>query len=156
MTQIVENNKHVLFSYTIADDDSGEVLELTDTPIAYIRGGPQRLPEKVEQAIAGSEPGDIVEVRLTPEEGFGEIDPTLIFTEQLSNVPPEYQHIGARVQFQDEAGEIKIFVVTEMNNSELVIDGNSPMAGRNLKFSVMIDDIRDASAEEIANGLPSP
>ena len=86
---------------------------------------------------------------------FGESDPALVFTEQLSNVPPEYQLVGAEVQFQDEAGEIKLFVVTEMNDSELVIDGNNPLVGRNLKFRVSIHAIRDASAEEIAQAAAS-
>ncbi len=153
--QVVENNKHVLFSYTVVDDDSGEVLDQIDTPLAYVHGAQQRLLEKVEKAMAGAGSGDIIEVRLTPQEGFGESDPALVFTEQLSNVPPEYQRVGAEVQFQDEAGEIKLFVVTEMNDSELVIDGNNPLVGRNLKFRVSIHAIRDASAEEIAQAAAS-
>jgi len=153
--QAIEINKHVLFSYAIFDVDSGEVLEQVEAPLAYIYGGKQPMLDKVKAAMAGANEGDIVEVSLTPAEGFGEPDPALIFSEQLSNVPPEYQHIGAKVQLENEAGEIKRFLVTQMNDRELVIDGNHPLAGRNLNFRFTVHAIRDASAEEVAQGAPT-
>ena len=70
----VEQNKVVSFVYTIVDTD-GTLLEQSDIPISYVHGGKHDLFEKVEQALDGAVVGDTVEVQLTPEEGFGALDP---------------------------------------------------------------------------------
>jgi len=151
----VSNNKHVMFSYTIVDSDSGEVLEQVEIPMGYIHGGEQRMFEKVEKAIEGSKVGDEIEVELSASEAFGEADPELIFTDSIKNVPPQFHQVGAEVEFQNDQGEVKSFTVTKIEDGLLTIDGNSPLVGKNLKFKVMIHDIRDATEKEIQTGKPS-
>ncbi len=155
MSHIVETNKHVLFTYNILDAVSSEVLEQMETPIAYIHSGTQRMIEKVEAAMAGASVGDTVETQLSPEEGFGEADPELIITEKLENVPPQFKQLGAEVQFQNDSGDIKTFIVTSISEMELTMDGNSPLVGRHLTFRVTIHAIRDATENEIVSGLPA-
>jgi len=128
MPQVVGKNKHVILSYSIADADSNEVLEAIEVPIPYIHGGTQRMFDKVEAALDGAQAGDLVEVSLTPEEGFGEPDPELIFTDSVDNVPPQYHRVGAEVDFQNDRGENKSFVVTSVSEKEITIDGNNPPA----------------------------
>jgi FKBP-type peptidyl-prolyl cis-trans isomerase SlyD len=154
MSQVVKKNKHVLFSYSIADADSGEVLEQMELPIPYIHGGPQRMFDKVEDAIEGARADDLLEVRLTPEESFGKPDPELIFTDSAENVPTQFHRIGAEVDFQNDSGETKSFVVTRVSEKEITIDGNSPLVGKNLIFRVKIHAVRDASDSEIKTGMP--
>ncbi len=153
--QRVAQNKHVMFSYTIVDVDNGEVLEQVEIPMGYIHGGEQRMFEKVEKAMEGAAIGDEIEVKLAPEECFGEADPELIFTDSLENVPPQFHRIGAEVEFQNDQGEIKSFTVTKIEDGLLTIDGNSPLVGKTVQFKVMIHDIRDATDKEIKDGRPS-
>ncbi len=155
MSQAVGKNRHVTFSYSIADADSNEVLEAIEVPIPYIHGGTQRMFDKVESAMNGAQTGDIVEVSLTPEEGFGEPDPELIFTDSVDNVPAQYRRVGAEVDFQNDRGETKSFVVTNVSEKEITIDGNNPLVGKNLIYRVKIHAIRDASEAEIKNGMPA-
>jgi len=155
MPQVVGNNKHVTFTYSIADADSNEVLEAIEVPIPYIHGGTQRMFDKVEAALDGAQVGDIVEVSLAPEEGFGEPDPELIFTDSVDNVPAQYHRIGAEVDFQNDGGETKSFVVTKVSEKEITIDGNIPLVGKNLIYRVKIHAIRDASDAEIKKGMPA-
>jgi FKBP-type peptidyl-prolyl cis-trans isomerase SlyD len=155
MSQVVGKNKHVTFSYSIADADSNEVLEAIEVPIPYIHGGTQRMFDKVESAMDGAQTGDIVEVSLAPEEGFGEPDPELIFTDSVDNVPPQYHRVGAEVDFQNDHGETKSFLVTSVGEKEITIDGNNPLVGKNLIYRVKIHAIRDASDAEIKNGMPA-
>jgi len=153
--QCVENNKHVMFSYTIVDALSGEVLEQVEIPMGYIHGGEQRMFDKVEKAMTGAKIGDEIEVELTPEESFGQADPELIFTDSLENVPPQFHRIGAEVEFQNDQGEVKSFTVTRIDDGLLTIDGNNPLVGKKLQFKVVIHDIRDATDKEIQAGRPT-
>jgi len=154
--QFADKHKVVTFTYSISDE-SDEILEQSDIPIHYVHGGKHDLFEKVEQALGGSVVGDTVEVTLTPEEGFGIHDPKLTYTDDLENVPPEFQHIGAEVEMQNEQGDSMKFTVIRIENGQLTVDGNHPMAGKAITFHIKVTAIRDATPEEIANGVnPMP
>ena len=86
----------------------------------------------------------------------GPHDPTLTFTDDIENVPPQYRQVGAEVEFQNEDGEVKTFVVSKIENGKLTVDANHPLAGKNLLYRVKLVEIREATAEERASGvLPS-
>lgn len=59
---------------------------------------------KIEQALEGQEKGARVEVFLTQYEGFGPSDPNHIFTDELTNVPPQFHQVGAEVEMQNDRG----------------------------------------------------
>ena len=150
--QCVARNKVVSFTYSIVDE-TGEIIEQSDLPISYVHGGTHDLFEKVEHELDGSVIGDTVTVELTPEEGFGLRDPALTYTDELENVPPEFRRLGAEVEMMNDQGETRKFTVTRIENGKLTVDGNHPMAGKTIIFHIRVTDIRDATAEEIANGV---
>ena len=150
--QSVSQNKVVSFVYSIVDE-SGELLEQSDIPISYVHGGKHDLFEKVEAGLDGCVAGDTIEVSLTPEEGFGARDPELTYTDKLENVPDEFRSIGAEVEMMNDQGDSRKFTVTRIENGKLTVDGNHPMAGKAITFRIKVTDIREATAEEIANGV---
>ncbi len=152
--QTVQNGKYVTLSYTILDED-GNVVEQHDVPIGYVHGSDTQLIGGMDRAVLGKRPGDEVEVILTPEQsGFGEHDPNLTFTDDLSNVPPEFHRIGAEVAMQNEAGDTRTFHVSRIEDGKLTVDGNHPLAGKTLKVIVKIHDVRDAApGEEQVSGI---
>jgi FKBP-type peptidyl-prolyl cis-trans isomerase SlyD len=150
--QFVGQHKVVSFTYSILDA-SGEIIEQSDLPISYVHGGKHDLFEKVEQALDGSVVGDTVEVELTPEEGFGAHDPSLTYTDDIENVPEEFRHIGAEVEMMNDEGDTRKFTVSHIGDGKLTVDGNHPMAGKTIVFHIRVTDIRDATPEEIANGV---
>lgn len=150
--QFVAPDKVVSFTYSIVDEN-GAVIEQSDLPISYVHGGRHDLFEKVEQELEGSVVGDTVAVELTPAEGFGEHDPALTYTDDLENVPPEFRHLGAEVEMMNDRGETRKFTVTSIENGKLTVDGNHPLAGRTIVFHIRVAAIRDATEEEIANGV---
>ncbi len=151
--QVVQKNKAVFFTYIITDE-SDEIVERSDLPIGYVHGVDGDIIEKLESTMDGKSIGDKVEVMLTPTEGFGDCDPTLTFTDELENVPAQFQQVGAEVEMQNDDGEVKKFVVTKIEDDKLTVDGNHPLAGKNITFHITIIDIRDAEAEEIQAGRP--
>jgi FKBP-type peptidyl-prolyl cis-trans isomerase SlyD len=151
--QFVGRNKVVAFTYTI-QDEAGEVLEQSDIPISYVHGGKHDMFEKVEAAMDGCVVGDVVAVSLTPEEGFGAHDENLTYTDDIENVPPEFRRVGAEVEMMNDQGDARKFVVSRIEDGKLKVDGNHPMAGKIITFNIKVVDIRDATDEEISNGVP--
>ena len=147
----VENHKVVTFTYVIKDQ-AGQLQEQSDIPLSYLHGNDERMFPKVAEALEGTSVGDTVEVTLTPEEGFGQPDPSLSYSDKIENVPPEYQHIGAEAMFQNEQGETTTMTVVKVENGMVTLDGNHPFAGKTMTFIITIKAIRDATAEEVGSG----
>lgn len=151
--QTVGKNKVVYLTYSIINGQ-GQVFEQYDIPIGYVHGASSDMFEKVEQALEGRQVGDRLEVMLTPEEGFGGHHQELTFTDDIENVPPEFRHIGAEVEFENDQGETMQFRVTHIENGKLTIDGNHPLAGQTVMFVLNVVAVRSATLGEIASGTP--
>ena len=146
-TETIRVGKFVSLTYSISDQ-VGNVLEQSDLPVTYIHGGETELIGGMDKAVEGKTIGDEVIISLPAKEGFGEHDPQLTFTDDINNVPPEFRQIGAEVQMQNESGEVKSFFVTKIEGGKLTVDGNHPLAGKNLKVKVKILEVRDATKED--------
>ncbi len=151
----IEKDKFVSLTYTITDA-SGEVLERIDLPIQYVHGRDRQVIKKIEDALLGKQKGDELSVPLSAEEGFGEYQEELTFTDDMDNVPAQFHQIGAEVEFQNDQGETKIFRVAKMENGKLTVDGNHPFAGKTVTYNIKVIEVRDATSDELANGVTSP
>lgn len=149
---VVGKHKVVSIVYRIRNE-AGDIMEQIDDPVSYVHGGPSDLIEKVENALEGCAVGDSVEVVLEPDEAFGPHDPSLTFTDDLENVPHEFRHVGAEVEMQNDQGESRTFTVARIGNGKLTVDGNHPMAGKQVTFTVTVKEIRDATEAEIKQGV---
>ncbi|MDA8389432.1 MAG: peptidylprolyl isomerase [Gammaproteobacteria bacterium] len=151
---VVTKDKVVSLTYVL-HDQHGEIFEYTDLPVYYVHGSGQGLFDKIEQALDGHDIGDVVEVELTPADGFGEHDDGLVFTDDLANVPPEFQRVGAQVEAENDRGDTLVFVVTRVEGGQVTVDANHPLAGQTVRFVVTIRDVRDATDEERQTGRPA-
>lgn len=149
---VVTKNKVVSITYLIMHED-GTVAEQSDIPVDYVHGAKNDMFPKIESALEGKSIGDVVEVTLSPEEGFGSHDPSLTFTDQIENVPLEFRFVGAQPSFQNERGEEVQMVVSKIEDGKLTVDANHPFAGKNMRFKVTVAAIRDASMEELSGSL---
>jgi FKBP-type peptidyl-prolyl cis-trans isomerase SlyD len=149
----VTRNKLVFITYSILDA-RGMVVEQHDVPVGYVHGANSGILPAIEQAVNGRAIGERIEIMLAPEEGYGERDESLVYVEELENVPPEFHRVGAEVLFQNEAGDTKAFYVTAIEDGKLTLDGNPSLAGQSVTCLVNVVDIRDATPEEIRNGRP--
>lgn len=146
--EVIQPGKYVSLTYTISDTE-GNLLEQNDLPVNYVHGGETELVGGMDIAVAGKAAGDSVEMSISPEDGFGEHDPGLTFTDDMENVPPQFRQLGAEVQMQNESGEAKTFIVTRIEDGKLTVDGNHPLAGKALVVRVKILEVRDATREDM-------
>lgn len=149
----VQPGKYVSLTYSICDD-RGEVLEQYDLPVGFVYGSDTELIGGMDRAIRGKLAGETVEMTVPPEDGFGPHDPSLTFTDDIENVPPEFRYLGAEVSMQNEDGDLKTFYVTRIEDGQLTVDGNHPLAGKPLLVRVNILEVRDAEpGEEFTSGI---
>ena len=148
----IKKDKFVSLTYTITDT-SGEVLERIDLPIQYVHGRDTHVIRKIKSALDGKQQGDELSVSLSTEEGFGEYQEELTFTDDIDNVPAQFHQIGAEVEFQNDQGETKIFRVVKIEDGKLTVDGNHPFAGKAIIYNIKVIEVRDATAKELTNGI---
>ncbi|MDP8162730.1 peptidylprolyl isomerase [Pasteurella skyensis] len=123
----------------------------TNQPLDYLHGH-QNLVVGLENALEGKAVGDTFEVRVKPEEGYGEYNENMV-----QRVPKEvFQgvdelEVGMRFIADTDIGPLPV-VITEVDETEVVVDGNHMLAGQELLFSVEVVAVRVATDEEIAHG----
>jgi FKBP-type peptidyl-prolyl cis-trans isomerase SlyD len=130
----------------------GNALERSEEPVQYLHGGYGNIFPAAEAALEGRSVKDRVEVRLEPEDAFGDYDEDLLRVEQRSRFP-EALEVGMR--FEGEPGgadEGRFFTVTDIAEDKVVLDANHPLAGMALKFSCTVTAVRPGTAAEIENG----
>ena len=151
--QTVQPGRYGALTYVI-EDDLGEVIERRDAPLGFVYGSDTELIGGMDSAIADKKAGDEITVRVPPEQGFGHYDPNLTFVDDIANVPPKYQTVGAEVQMHNDQGETTSFYVTKIEDGKVTVDGNHPMAGRDLTVRLSIIEVRDARpGEEKTSGI---
>ncbi len=134
-----------------ASDAQGKLLEDGKTPRSYLHGGYGNTLPGIEQALEGQTAGFQTTVKLAPADAFGERDETLVTTIPKSEFPPGVK-VGGELQLPGPTGEPQIFTVAKIKGDTVHLDGNHPLAGRTLRLSVAITEVRMASGEEIAHG----
>ncbi len=152
MSDLIKDDKLVELSYKITDAKSGQVLSAVEFPIAYVHGHNDILAPQVLEELEGKTVGDIIEVPIDCNAIFGPRDESLVFTDLIKNVPEEYREIGTTITMQNDKGETKNFIVTRIDDETLTVDGNNPMCGREVVFTLEILTVRDASDTEIEAG----
>ena len=130
----------------------GNSIERSDEPVQYLHGGYGNIFPAAEAALDGKSVKDRVEVRLEPEDAFGDYDEELLRVEERSRFP-EALEVGMR--FEGEPGgadEGRFFTVTDIAEDKVVLDANHPLAGMALKLSCTVIGVRAATASEIESG----
>lgn len=147
----ITKNSVVSFHYTL-NDAEGTTLDSSAgrEAFAYIHGGGMIVPG-LEEQLEGKKAGDSVQAVVPPEKGYGVVDPQL-----MHKVPEDRfgdQKVEAGMQFQaGENGEMGVFTVIAVENGEVMLNGNHPLAGVTLHFNVDITEVREATAEELDHG----
>ena len=148
----IEPGTVVTLAYELRNCD-GEPLEEGEARLAYLHGGYDGIFPKVEEALAGKEPGFEVALTLDPVDAFGEYEAELLRVEPRNRFP-EALEVG--MQFEGVPGESEeeslIYTVTDITPDTVVVDANHPYAGERVWFRCAVTDVRRASDEEISLG----
>ncbi len=133
-------------------DVHGNLIQRSSEAVQYLHGGYDGIFSAVEAALQDKSPGEKIEVRLEPEDAFGDYDAELVQLAERSRFPPELE-LG--MQFEQDDGpqsESRVYTVTDIADDKVVLDGNHPLAGMALSFACTVVSVRAATADEIERG----
>jgi len=145
----IEKNTAVTIRYRITDA-TGKLLEDGKEPTAYLHGGYGNTFPKVEEALEGREKGYQTTLELQPVDAFGERDEGLVQVIPKTQFPAGVK-VGGQLEGRGEDGSTHVFTVMKIKGPEVHLDGNHPLAGRALRLSLSVLDVRLASEEEVAH-----
>ncbi|MFM9971700.1 MAG: peptidylprolyl isomerase [Burkholderiales bacterium] len=136
----------------------GNLLEHPAEPVQYLHGNYGDIFALVEAALEGKSPNDRIDVRLEPEDSYGDYNENLLMIESLAKYP-EGLDVGMRIEGEVDAesndgveGGSIFYTVTDIAEGKVVLDGNHPLAGIALRFVATVVDVRPATQDEIDNG----
>jgi len=152
MSEAIQVGKFVELTYKVTDKKSGHVLTRVDFPLGYVHGHNEILAPFVHKELEGRSAGDMIEVPIDGNLIFGPRDESLVFTDYIDNVPEEYRQVGTSILMENDEGQTRSFIVTRMDGETLTVDGNNPLCGREVVFTLKILTVREASDEEMKTG----
>lgn len=149
----IAENKVVTLEFTVKNADTGDLIEssVDGEPLVYLHGFNNLVPG-LEAELTGKSVGDSYDVTVSPEEGYGVRDESLV-----QQVPREafqgIEKVDVGMAFTADGPQGPVVVeVTAIEGDTVTIDANHPLASTALAFSGAIKDIRDASEEELEHG----
>lgn len=145
----IEKNTAVTLRYRLAEL-TGKLLEESKDPMVYLHGGYDNTFPKLEAALEGQQTGYQTTLELQPQDAFGERDESLVQTIAKSQFPPGVK-VGGQLQSMGEDGHAHLFTVMKIKGDKVLLDGNHPLAGKALRISVTVTEVRAASEEEVAH-----
>lgn len=149
----IETNQIVSIEYEVSDGEKLVDSNVGGMPLVFMFGRGQIIPG-LENAIADMSIGQKAEVLVKAQDAYGEYN-----SEALQEVPLDQfagidLEVGMSLYGQGEDGSTVQVVVKEIGGDNVIIDFNHPLSGKDLAFVVTVNNVREASAEEIASGIP--
>ena len=153
MSLMIGDDSVVTFHYTLTNN-SGQELDSSvgADPLTILQGAGNIIPG-LEDALVGKTKGASFKVTIQPEDGYGIRHP------ELMQVMPRGAfagvnklEVGMEFTAQGPNGHMQRVGITAIDGDDITIDGNHPLAGEVLHFAVTIEDVREASSEELEHG----
>jgi FKBP-type peptidyl-prolyl cis-trans isomerase SlyD len=148
----ITKNAVVSIEYSLHLGDGAIIDASEGEPLQYLQGAGQIVPG-LEQALDGLEVGASKKVVVTPADGYGDLDPTAVRVVPREAFPPDAP-LTAGSEFvivDNEQNEVPIRI-TAVDNGQVTVDFNHPLAGKTLHFSIEVKEVREATADELEHG----
>jgi FKBP-type peptidyl-prolyl cis-trans isomerase SlyD len=152
----IENDKIVSFEYVLRDAN-GHVIESTEEgkPAEYLHGHSPLLPA-MKSELEGKCAGDELKIEISAENGHGFWNEEKVQVVPRKDLPdlPDLK-IGSLLATEVEGHKMPVMVI-DLDDKSVTIDGNHPLAGKDLVYEIKIASVRDATAEELEHQHPHP
>lgn len=153
MTLLIADDRVVTIHYTLTDSE-GEVIDSSAgaEPLVYLHGAGNIIPG-LEAALEGKKAGDKLQVTVQPEDGYGEFVEELLQTVSIDMFQGVDEiEVGMMFETESDDGHGLLVTVTDIEDGNVTLDGNHPLAGEVLSFDVSVEEVREATAEELEHG----
>ena len=158
----ISDQKVVSISYDLSVTDENQQKVLVESaeaeePMVFLFGH-SGLPEEFENQLQGKNAGDAFNFSLTPEQAYGDYD-----EQAIVEIPKQVFEIDGKLDLQmlepgnflpmaDNEGNQMQAKVIEVGPENVTMDFNHPLAGMVMHFDGKVQDVRDATPDELAHG----
>ncbi|MDH4227129.1 MAG: peptidylprolyl isomerase [Deltaproteobacteria bacterium] len=138
----IQNGSMVSLEYTLTLND-GTIIDsnVGGKPLNLLQGSGMIIPG-LDRQILGMKAGDMKMITVSPEEGYGPVDPEEFQEVPRENVPKEAQAVNCMLQGETEDGRRVSLRVHEIRENTVIVDANHPLAGKTLNFEVKILSVK--------------
>ncbi len=140
---VVEPGKEVHLEYTLRLENDFEMESNVGGQPLIFRQGEGKIIPGLDKGLLGMRVGETQEIVVMPQEGYGLMKMELRQEVPLEQVPEEARQVGAQVSGADPSGRPIQARVLEVKEKTVLLDFNHPLAGKILKFSVKVLDIKE-------------
>ncbi len=132
---VIEDGSIVSIEYKLTLDDGTEVdTNVGKEPLVYTQGEGQIIAG-LEKEMIGLALGDTKTVKVSAEDGYGEVKPEALREVESDQVPEDARKQGALLMAEGHGAPIRVHEVRE---DKIVLDFNHPLAGQALNFDVKV------------------
>ena len=138
---MIQKNSEVEIDYTLTVDGKVEDSSKGRRPLKYTQGAGQIIVG-LERALEGKKTGDKISVDIPAKDAYGEKDPGAVRRvpkNAIQNV--EEMKVGDIVGASTKGHNFRA-QITEITDTEVVLDFNHPLAGKALHFDVEIISVK--------------
>ena len=144
----IVDGKQVSLEYTLTLEDKSKVdSNVGKDPLVFTQGAHEIIPG-LEKKLSGLKVGDSKQIEVSPEEGYGPVDPQRKQEVEATKIPEDARKVGAKLTGRGPDGRMVFAQVKEINGDTVVLDLNHPLAGKKLFFDVKVLKVEDAPKQE--------
>jgi len=160
----IDKNKIVSVTYElrVGNKLDGEIVEVStnENPLTFPFGTGMLLP-KFESALTEKEVGDSFEIEINAKDGYGEIDENMVVNipktafEINGEIDYDMISVGNTIPMMSTSGHPMNGIILEIEDDDVIMDFNHPLAGQDLFFTGNVIEIRDMTEDEFSHSCDS-
>ncbi len=147
----IADKMYVAIDYTLTLESGQEIDKSPEgQPLGFITGAGQIIPG-LEKALMGRVAGDSAKLVVEPGDAYGPVKDDMFQEIPKSQFPSDAEvKSGMAFEAQGPSGPFMITIAKVNDNDTITVDLNHPMAGKQLHFDVNVVEVREPTAEELA------
>ncbi|MGM0453395.1 MAG: FKBP-type peptidyl-prolyl cis-trans isomerase [Thermodesulfobacteriota bacterium] len=128
--------KGTLNDGTVFDSSEGR------DPLEFTIGEGNIIPG-VEEAVIGMAPEDTKTETISPDKAYGDYRSEMVIDVDKSQFPENIDpEVGQQLELKQQDGQTVVVTVTEVNENQVKLDANHPLAGKDLTFEIQLEEIQ--------------
>ena len=136
MTQVKPGDTvRIHYTGTLSDGATFDSSQGRD-PLEFVVGSGQIIAG-LDAAIPGMAVGEKKLVEVPADQAYGHSDPNALQAVPRAEIPDDIPlDLGTQLQVQTPQGQVMPVTVVEVTETEVTLDANHPLAGRDLTFAI--------------------
>jgi peptidylprolyl isomerase len=110
-------------------------------PLEFKIGEGQLIPD-FEQAVVGMNPGDAKTIQIASDNAYGPHHEEMVIELDRKDLPENLEpKVDQKLQVRQDSGQEFVVTVTAVTEKSITLDGNHPLAGKDLTFDIQLSEI---------------